>query len=239
MKSSTFGIHRENSNLPDMMFPILECGLHYYHPSSDGMVLVNTVANKKEMFTKREIEGADRAVSLQAKPAYPSKQALKWVIQSNQIQNCPVTVRDVEVAEQIYGKSVPALKGKTVRSQPPPVSTEIIKVPRDVLKLHKDLVQGMDIFFVNKQPFLITLTMKIYFTTTAHLPNRKIATIFKEWKRTYVYYFIRGFRIAEVWIDPEFEALFPLIADMKGAPRINANISERTRQSSGAPDYSS
>ena len=91
-----------------------------------------------------------------------------------------------------------------------------------MLKLHKDLVQGMDIFFVNKQPFLITLTMKIYFTTTAHLPNRKIATIFKEWKRTYVYYFIRGFRIAEVWIDPEFEALFPLIADMKGAPRINA-----------------
>ena len=91
VKSSTFGIHRENSNLPDMMFPILECGLHYYHPSSEGMVLVNTVSNKKEMFTKREIEGADKAVSLQAKLAYLSKQALKWVIQSNQIQNCPVT----------------------------------------------------------------------------------------------------------------------------------------------------
>ena len=133
-----------------MMFPILECGLHYYHPSSDGMVLVNTVAHKKEMFTKREIEGADKAVSLQAKLAYPSKQALKWVIQSNQIQNCPVTVRDVEVAEQIYGKSVPALKGKTVRSRPPPVSTEIIKVPRDVLKLHKGS-HSRNGYFLRKQ----------------------------------------------------------------------------------------
>ena len=218
VKKSTFTIHRQNSNLPDMAFPILECGLHYHHPSSDGMVLVNTVANKKEMFTKREIEGADKAVSLRAKLACPSEQALKWVIQSNQIQNCPVTVCDVEVAEQIYGKSVPALKGKTVGSRPPPVLTEIIKIPRDVLKLHKDLIQGMDIFFVNKQPFFITLTLKIYFTTTVHLPNRKIANIFKEWKQTHVYYFIQGFRIAEVWIDPEFEALFPLIAKMKGAP---------------------
>ena len=189
VKASIFTIHRQNSNLSDMVFPILECGLHYYHPSSDGMVLVNTVANKKEMFTKREIEGADKAVSLQAKLAFPSKKALKWVIQLNQIQNCPVTVPDVEVAEQINGKSVPALKGKTVRSRPPPVLTEIIKISRDVLKLHKDLIQGMDIFFVNKQPFFITLTLKIYFTTV-HLPNRKIATIFKEWKRTYVYYFI-------------------------------------------------
>jgi hypothetical protein len=49
-----FTIHRQNSNLPDMAFPMLECGLHYYHPSSDGMGLVNTVANKKEMFTKQE-----------------------------------------------------------------------------------------------------------------------------------------------------------------------------------------
>ena len=150
------------------------------------------------MLTKREIEGADKAVSLQAKLAFPSKKTLKWVIQLNQIQNFPVTVRDVEVAEQIYGKNLPTLKGKTFRSRPPPVSTEIIKIPRYVLKLRKDLIQGMDIFFVNKQPFLITLTLKIYFATTVHLPNHKIATIFKEWKQTYAYYFIRGFRIAEV-----------------------------------------
>ena len=79
------------------------------------------------MFTKREIEGADRAVSLQAKLAYPSKQALKWVIQSNQIQNCPVTVRDVEVAEQIYEKSVPALKGMTIQSRPPQFRLKLLR----------------------------------------------------------------------------------------------------------------
>jgi hypothetical protein len=48
VRDSIFTIHRQNSNLPDMVFPILECGLHYYHPSSDGMELVNTVAKKRK-----------------------------------------------------------------------------------------------------------------------------------------------------------------------------------------------
>jgi hypothetical protein len=101
---------------PDMVFPILQCGLHYHHLPSEVKVMVNTIANKKEMFTKREIQGADQAVSLEAKLACPSKKALKWVFQSDQIKNYPVTVQDVEVADEIYGKNMAALKGKTVRS---------------------------------------------------------------------------------------------------------------------------
>jgi hypothetical protein len=72
VKESIFTIHRHTINFPDMVFPILECGLHYFHPSSDGMVLVNTVVNKKKMFTKREIEGATKQPVLQAKLAFPS-----------------------------------------------------------------------------------------------------------------------------------------------------------------------
>jgi hypothetical protein len=41
----------------------------------------------------------------------------KWVIRSNQIKDCPVTVQDVDVAHQIWGKNIDALKGKTTRSK--------------------------------------------------------------------------------------------------------------------------
>jgi hypothetical protein len=34
----------------------------------------------------------------------------KWVIQSNQIKDCPVTVDDVVNANKIWGKDIPAFK---------------------------------------------------------------------------------------------------------------------------------
>jgi hypothetical protein len=41
----------------------------------------------------------------------------KWVIQSNQIKDFPVTVQDINVAQKIWGKNIAALKGKTNRSK--------------------------------------------------------------------------------------------------------------------------
>jgi hypothetical protein len=41
----------------------------------------------------------------------------KWVIQSSQIKDCPVTVDDVVAVNEIWGKDIAALKGKTTRSK--------------------------------------------------------------------------------------------------------------------------
>ena len=45
----------------------------------------------------------------------PSTEDFKAMIRLNLIKNCPVTIRDVEIAEDIYGKDVAALKVKTTR----------------------------------------------------------------------------------------------------------------------------
>ena len=36
----------------------------------------------------------------------------KYLIKSNQIRNCPVTVEDISSAEKIFGKDVAYIKGK-------------------------------------------------------------------------------------------------------------------------------
>ena len=64
------------------------------------------------MFTKRQIVNADLAHNLQAGMAYPSIKDLKWVVQSNQLKDCPVSVEDVNVALKIWGPSVALPKGK-------------------------------------------------------------------------------------------------------------------------------
>ena len=87
------------------------------------------------------------------------------VIQDNQIKDCPVTVQDVDNAHKIWGKNVAALKGKTTRKKPIHVAAGFVKVPRELLRLHRDVTLTADIFFVSKIPFFLTLSRKICFTT--------------------------------------------------------------------------
>ena len=145
------------------------------------------------------------------------------MIRSNQIKDCPVTVDDIDVASKIWGKDIAMLKGKTVKKKPMPVIKDLVKVPKEFLKLHKEVVLTMDIFFVNKIPFFLTLSRVIYFTAVNHLSDRKVDTIFKAFKEVYMYYLQRGFRIETVLTDGEFEPLKPLIQSIPYGPRVNVS----------------
>ena len=137
------------------------------------------------------------------------------------IKNCEIKPKDFENAISIWSKNVAELKGKTVQKKPAPIVSVIMKVPRDLLKFEKDISLALDIFFVNGFPFLITLSLRIYFTTVSNLKNQKLKTVIEILKHIYVYYFQQGFRITEFLLDPQFEAMAPLICDKIGAPRIN------------------
>jgi hypothetical protein len=50
-----------------------------------------------------------------------------------------VTVEDAMVACKIWGPNVAALKGKTVQKRPEPVETDIVSIPKEIHKLHKEV----------------------------------------------------------------------------------------------------
>jgi hypothetical protein len=105
-----------------MVFKPHPSGLHVYDPADPqghaSYSFVETVDENMAMFTKRQIVNAELARKLQADMAYPSIPDLKWVMQSNQIKDCPVTAQDVNVVLKIWGPSVALLKGKTVHQTP-------------------------------------------------------------------------------------------------------------------------
>ena len=68
------------------------------------------------------------------------------MIHSNQIKNCPVTVEAVATASKIWGNNVDALKGKTTTRKPEVVKRDLVKVPKELMKLHKDIYLTADIF---------------------------------------------------------------------------------------------
>ena len=80
---------------------------------------------------------------------YPSIVDFKNAVKHNLINNCPITIKDIEAAEKIYGPDIAALKGKTIRKQPMQVNTDIIAVPENIKQMHHDVILGGDILFVN------------------------------------------------------------------------------------------
>jgi len=89
------------------------------------------------------------------------------------------------------------------------------------LSLHKEVYLTIDIFFVSKIPFFITLSRKIDFTSNTHLASRKLEGVYKAFKIIYALHRRRGFKITTVSADGEFEPLAAMIAADPDAPRVN------------------
>ena len=108
-----------------------------------------------------------------------------------------------------------------MRRKPEVVKRDLVKVPKELMKLHKDLYLMADIFFVSNIPLFLTLSRRILFTAVHHFVNRTVPQIFNAFKEIFTYYLQRGFRITTISMDGEFAPLKPLILAMPGGPHVN------------------
>jgi hypothetical protein len=79
---------------------------------------------------------------------------MKWAFQSNLIKDCPVTVKDMETAIKVWGPSIAMLKGKMVRTTPPVVRQDVIKIPKEIWELHKDVTLAIEFVFCQQDTIL-------------------------------------------------------------------------------------
>ena len=114
-----------------------------------------------------------------------------------------MTVQDIDVAIAIWGKGIFALKGNTTRNNTIPATEDLIQAPREIIKIHRDIIMKSDILFVNTIPFFLTLNRKFCFTMVHHIANRKDKTIYTPFKEVYIYYRKRLFGIITLHIDGE------------------------------------
>ena len=166
-----FIVWREEQQLPNMLFKMHRSGLHFYDPKQKEFAFVVTVSDNMKMFSNRQIAGAEKARSLQAALGYPSDHDMKWILKSNQVNECPVTHDDARNATKIWGIDIASLKGKTTRKTPESVLTDMVEIPTEIRELHRIVTLTIDVFFVNKVPFFLTLSRNICFSTVTHLEN--------------------------------------------------------------------
>jgi len=99
-----FIVHRVEHGAPDMYFEMHESGLHYYNPQGQrNFSFVETVNGNKEMFTKRQLAGAEKARQLFQGLLYPLMTDFIWILWSNGIKDCLVSVRDAKIALKVWG----------------------------------------------------------------------------------------------------------------------------------------
>ena len=99
----TFTVHKPDAQLH---FVMNQDGLHYHDTKNREVILIQTVQENKEGYSKRHIKYAQEARDLYAKVGYPSPRDFQKLTSENMIMNCPVTVEDVIRADKIYGRDI-------------------------------------------------------------------------------------------------------------------------------------
>ena len=140
-------VHRKNGT--KMKFMEYRSGLYYYDVpvcsnnyknQVTDYCFVNTVSQNKVMFTRREVEAADKARELYALVGRPEYKKFERIVANNEIKNCPVNVSDIKRMSMIYGTDVATLKGRIVHQKPSIVPTfEPVVVPDYILQHHGDV----------------------------------------------------------------------------------------------------
>ena len=123
---------------------------------------VQTVEENMKFHTPREIKRAKLARDLIAALGSPSVADLKAAIAMNAIANLPVTMKDVDIAEKIFGPDLGTIKGKTTRRKPLPMVTDQIAIPPQLYEKRDALDLCIDIMFVNEMPFLTSITKALF-----------------------------------------------------------------------------
>jgi hypothetical protein len=175
---------------------------------TSGWALINTVEDLQKEYTKQEYQDAVLARKVQNIIMFPGVQEYMKIEDSKYIDNCPVGRAGIAVAaERIFRTNLGALKGKTIYQPGIPVSGRIDGVPPSILELYQKVTLSIDIVFVNKIPFLLTIARGLCFGTVENLTDHKVPMVTAALKRVLQLYRRRGFRVVMVNAEQEFAPL--------------------------------
>ena len=124
-KGGVFEVHIPGKS--SLYFPCYSNGLHILECSSEGFSFVETIAENKKGYSKRQIHNAERVEAFIETIGNPSERDLRTLVRSGAILNCPITIEDLDIYYLIFKKNILALKGNTTRKKPDKQNTSVIK----------------------------------------------------------------------------------------------------------------
>jgi hypothetical protein len=174
---------------------------------------IQTVEENMKMFTPRQIQQAKAARDLLASLGTPSIRDMKTAITTNSIKNVPITVKDIDLAEQIFGPDLGTLKGKTTRRKPLPMVTDQVALPPELYDAQQDVDLCVDVMFVNELPYFTSISRRIMYRTAQFMQSRTVDSLQSSIDTVFRVYNSGGFTISDIYCDNEFKPLFDEVKD--------------------------
>ena len=167
--------------IPAIHFTPSTKGLYHFNLAKLGSTediwsFLATVDGQADKYTCHAYKAAAGARCLQNIVMQPGSCQLADVIIKH-FRNCPITKEDIQAADDIFGPNLGSLKGKTVHCPNPHVKMQTVRVPPDIMQIHRSITLAIDIMFINKIPFLVTTSQHLKFGTVEALNNRQISTV--------------------------------------------------------------
>ena len=113
---------------------------------------VNTVADNKVMFIRREVQDTDKAREVYSLFGRPGQDRFEKIVRNNEIINFPVTVSDVKRALVIYGPSKERTPSKDHQTY---LFFDPVVVLDYVMKYHRQVTLMVNFFYVRSSCFYI------------------------------------------------------------------------------------
>ena len=175
--------------------------------------MVSTVAENRSNYTTQQFERAKEARKLYHNIGAPTIENFKYILKGNMIQNCPVTVEDVKIAEDIWGKDISYLKGKTTRSRPPVVKSDLIEIPKELKAKGYLVTMRIDTIYINGIGFLTSIGYPMYYRKCSYVEDTTEDEFYRSIDKAVRLYNNGGFRVNMIECDGEFKSMMDKVND--------------------------
>jgi hypothetical protein len=199
-------------------------GLYAMDPSDDQSFVtkpyqfLNTLEDNLKFLSPRQQKRAKKARELYEAMGAPTMDDLKAMIRLNLIKNNQVTTDDVNLATKAYGPDVATIKGKTTRRKPTPVTSNLVEIPDELLRVQEDLTLSMDGLTVNSLKFLSTISHDLFYRTAQYVA-KPVASIYENCiAELLALYKKGGFNITAIHCDNEFRKVMDPLSAREDPP---------------------
>jgi hypothetical protein len=183
-----------------------------------------------EGFTKCEVQEAREARKAQAMLGYPTNRDFLGMVRGSMISNCPMSENAVANAHLIFSPDLAGVRGRTVQRPPESVTTDCMQIPLGVQEHHQFVTLMVDIMFVNRVPFLISLARGLNLVAAEFMPSCTAKQLLAGITQMMDLYAWGGFQVGTVLMDNEFyklQNLVPILAINTTAAKEHVQEVER------------
>jgi len=147
--------------------------------TSNTGVCLQTNATQVEGYTNRQVERADRARKLYHMLGAPTMANMKAVLRQNLLRNCPMTTKDVNLAEETFGPDISTLKGRSTRPSPTTVVDDLIEIPEELKKMNQYIDLAIDIILINRVILLTSIDRSVKYRTVVPLDSHNKEELYR------------------------------------------------------------